>query len=312
MRRATPLSILTVAALLAGCSSTPAGRPAATSHSASPSATASDTPAATAVSGVPQLDHVVWVLLENRSYNAVIGSSSAPYINGLVNQGALATNYFALGHPSLPNYAGLTSGQSFPNAFSDCSPSVFCQSDALNIADRLEAAGLTWREYAESMPGPCGRRNSGSYLVRHNPWVYYTDITGARCTSHVLTYSSLANDFGSTNTTPSFSFVTPNACNNGHDCSTATADNWLSQNLPTILGSPAFTQQRSVLVVTYDEGSGSNHIPTILAGPSVRAGSSTSATYTHYSLLHTLELAFGLQPLTENDAGAPPITGIWN
>ena len=261
---------------------------------------------------MPQLDHIVWVLLENRAYDEVIGSPSAPYLNSLVNQGALATNYLALGHPSLPNYAGLTSGQSFPNAFTDCSPSMFCQSDAMNIADRLEAAGLTWREYAESMPGPCTRRNTGSYPVRHNPWVYYSDITGARCTSHVLTFNSLGTDFASTSTTPSFSFVTPNSCHDGHDCSTTTADTWLSQNVPAILSSPAFTQQRSLLVITYDEGSGSNHIPAVFAGSSIRAGSSTTSSYTHYSLLHTLELAFGLQPLTEKDAGAPPIADIWN
>ncbi len=309
MRRATPLAIFAVAALLGACAST--------GPNLSPTLTASPVPDApsptsTSTSGVPQLDHIVWVLLENRSYNQVIGSPSAPYINGLASQGAVATNYFSLGHPSLPNYVGLTSGQSFPTALSDCSPSAFCQSDAVNIADRLEAAGLTWREYAESMPAPCTRRNASNYLVRHNPWVYYTDITGARCTSHVLTFSSLAADFASTSTTPNFSFVTPDACHDGHNCSTAVADTWLSQNLPTILSSPAFIQQHSLLIITYDEGSGSNHIPTVFSGPSVRAGSSTSASYTHYSLLHTLELAFGLQPLTEYDANARPIADIWN
>lgn len=273
---------------------------------ASPSATPSSS------AGVPQLDHIVWVLLENRSYSQVIGNPAAPYINSLLSQGALATNYFAIGHPSLPNYAALTSGQSFPSAFTDCSPSAVCQTDDTNIADRLDAAGLTWREYAESMPAPCTRRNSGSYLVRHNPWVYYRQITGARCTSHVLTFNSLRTDFESTSTTPSFSFVTPNACNDGHDCSTTAADTWLSQNIPAILASPAFTQQRSLLVIVTDEGSGSNHIPAVFAGSSVRAGSTTSTSYTHYSLLHTLELAFGLQPLTENDASAPPIVDIWN
>lgn len=268
--------------------------------------------APTSVAGVPRLDHIVWVVMENRSYNQVIGQPSAPYINRLLNQGAVATDYFAIGHPSLPNYAALTSGRSFPNAFSDCSPSAFCQSDATNIADRLEAAGLTWREYAESMPAPCTRRNAVNYLVRHNPWVYYRDITGTRCTSHVLTFNSLAADFASTDSTPSFSFVTPNSCHTMHDCSTAAGDRWLSQNLPRILTSPAFTQQRSLLALSWEEGSGSNHVPALFLGSAITAGTSTDNAYTHYSLLHTLELAFGLQPLTANDGEAPPITDIWN
>lgn len=307
MRRATPLAVFVVVTLLLSACTSTAGRPNGGS-----TPTARPTPSPTPISGVPRLDHIVWVLLENRAYQDVIGNPAAPYINSLLNQGAVASNYFSLGHPSLPNYAGLTSGQSFPNAFSDCSPSTFCQSEATNLADRLEAAGLTWREYAESMPAPCTRQNTGSYLVRHNPWVYYTNITGARCSSHVLTFSSLAADFSSTGTTPSFSFVTPNACHDMHNCSTSAGDTWLSQNLPAILSSPAFTEHRSLLVLTFDEDSESNHIPTVFVGPAVRAGASTSAVYTHYSLLHTLELAFGLQPLTANDREAPPITDIWN
>ena len=80
------------------------------------SATATSTETLTVTgtgSSVPQYDHIVVVMEENKNYNQIIGSSLAPYINALANSGASLTNYHALVHPSQPNYFALYAGSTF-------------------------------------------------------------------------------------------------------------------------------------------------------------------------------------------------------
>jgi len=90
-----------------------------------------------------------------------------------------------------------------------------------------------------------------------------------------------------------------------HDCSVADGDAWLKANVPAILASPAFTAQRSLLVVTFDEGdSGDNVVACVFAGPAARAHSVSATPFTHYSLLRTIEEVWGLAPLTGQDAAA--------
>jgi hypothetical protein len=254
--------------------------------------------------------------MENTGYGSIIGSSQAPYINSLAKQNGLATNYFALDHPSLPNYLGLTAGQTFSNqscVINDADP-VGCTQNTTNIADRIEASGRTWKAYMESMPSACLLNNSGTYAVRHNPFVYFTDIqtNTARCTSHNVAYSNLGTDLGSVNTTPNFVWVTPNTCDDMHDCSISTGDTWLSQNLPTIFNSPAWTFQKSLLVLTWDEDNSdqNNHIVTVVVGSpgtGVQHNFQSSVSYNHYSWLKTIETIWNLAPLTSNDGNATPM-----
>ena len=104
---------------------------------------------------------------------------------------------------------------------------------------------------------------------------------------------------------PDYVFITPDMCSDTHDCPVRTGDDWLSRQVPRILRSPAFTTKNSLLVVTYDEGSKSNnHIVTVFAGPAARKGYTSDTRYTHYSLLRTVEDAWGLDPLTDNDRNA--------
>jgi acid phosphatase len=249
------------------------------------------------------------IVMENQAYSQVIGS---PYIASLAAGGAVAGKYFATDHPSLPNYAELTSGQSFPNAGSDCDPSSSCQSTVSNIVDRIVASGRTWHEYAESMGSPCGKVTSGQYAPKHNPFVYYTDISAASCQANVVDYSHLATDLASAATTSSYVFITPNMCNDMHDCSIATGDAWLSKSVPTILGSPAFTQQHSLLLLVWDEDdhSAGNQVALIAVGWKVKTGYVSTTRYTHYSLLRTVEAAWGLPSLTANDQGASAMTDL--
>jgi phosphatidylinositol-3-phosphatase len=259
---------------------------------------------------VPVFDHVFLIVMENHSYGEIIGNTGAPYVNSLVTAGALATNYTAVSHPSLPNYLALTGGSTF-NITSDCTT---CWVSASNIGDSLDAAGSSWKAYEESMPSACFVGDSYPYAQKHDPLIYFNDIrtNSSRCQSHIVPYTQLATDLRSTTTTPSYSFITPNMCNDMHDCSVGTGDAWLQQQVPAIMGSPAFTSQRSLLAITWDEddSSAGNQVATIFLGSGIVGGAKSSFGYDHYSLLRTLEAARSASTLTANDAGATPMADL--
>lgn len=257
------------------------------------------------------LDHVVIIVEENKPSTDIIGNASAPYINKLATDFALANDYEAVSHPSLPNYLALTSGTN-AGITNDCSPAE-CLANVRNIADQIEQSGRSWKMYAESMPAPCSAKNSGPYAVKHNPFMYYPSVTdnSASCAEHVVPFTQLADDLKSASTVPNYVFISPNLCNDMHDCPVETGDAWLSQQVPNILASPAFTTQKSLLVITWDEGSDeSNKVLTIFAGPAAKKGYKSEVLYSHYSLLHTIETSWGLAPLTSNDKDAPAMNEL--
>ncbi len=270
-------------------------------------------PKEAAAGTMPTFQHIFIVVEENHSYSEIIGSTAAPYINSLTSQNGLATNYFAISHPSLPNYLALTGGSTF-GMTTDCAPTS-CPVNAANIADRVEASGRTWKAYEESMPSACYLSDSGEYVPKHNPFVYYADIQGnaSRCQSHDVPYSQLATDLASDSTTPNYVFITPNLCDDMHDCSVSTGDKWLQSNLPAIFTSPAWTTQTSLMLITWDEddGNASNHVATLVIGPSVIPGYLSSTVYNHYSLLKTLEQDWSLAALTTNDSGATAMSDFF-
>jgi phosphatidylinositol-3-phosphatase len=278
-----------------------------------PTGSTSPTPQSSQSAQSLQLDHVFVIVEENKSYSQIVGSKDAPYINSLIKRYALATDYSALFHPSLPNYIALTSGSN--HGITDDRGALGNEVAAANIADRIEAAGKAWKEYAESMPSPGYASDSGLYAVRHDPFMYYKDIAGnaQRARSHVVPFTELAADLRTAGTTPDFAFITPNLVNDMHDGPVSAGDKWLARQVPPILQSAAFTTTRSVLIVTWDEGTFlDNHVATILVGSSVRAGYRSATRYDHYALLHTIEAALGLPPLTANDAGAPWMSEFFN
>jgi phosphatidylinositol-3-phosphatase len=258
---------------------------------------------------VPAFDHIFVILEENHSYSQVIGASSAPYINSLANQYSLATNYSSISHPSLPNYLALTGGSTF-GLTQDCKPSK-CPINARNLTDNIEAAGKTWKAYIESMPGACSAQGATNYSQVHNPFLYYKDIAtnAARCTNHVVPYTALAKDLAGT--TPNFVWITPNLCDDMNDCPVGTADNWLKKNLAVIFNSAVWKTQNSLVLLIWDEGS-ANHVPMIAIGPSVKPGYKSAIAYSHYSVLRTIEAAWGLPALTTNDSKAVVISDFWH
>lgn len=259
------------------------------------------------------IQHIFLVVMENKSYSSVWNKSSTPYITGLGNSYARATNYSAITHPSLPNYLALVGGSTF-GIKTNCSRSVSCHTGSRNLMDNLEARGLSWKAYMESMPSGCSLKKTSKYVPRHNPFIYFDNIIndGVRCFGSVVPYRNFSADLASTATTPNFAFITPNLCNDMHDCPVKTGDKWLKKNLPAMLNSPACTVDTCLVVLTWDEGgSGSNKVLTIFAGSAAQTGGVTSANrYNHYSLLRTIETIFGLPALTANDANASPMTDL--
>lgn len=295
----------------AGCSSPPpdAGRtssPSAFVNSPSEPAPISSR-SASAVAVTPgALDHVVIIVEENKPSQAIIGNGDAPYINKLAADYALAANYQAVTHPSLPNYLALTSGTN-AGITDDCNPSANCTARVPNIADRTGQSGRSWKMYAEDMPAPCSAKDSGRYAAKHNPFIYYPGVTDDKpsCAAHVVPFTQLGEDLKSASVLPNYVFISPNMCSDMHDCPVSTGDAWLSRQVPKILASPAFTTQNSLLVIVWDEGDdNSNKVSAIFAGPAAKKAYKSDAAFDHYSLLHTIESLWGLAPLTDNDRNA--------
>jgi hypothetical protein len=253
---------------------------------------------------IPAFDHIAVIIMENKSAEDIVRNSSAPYINSLIRQFGLAANYEAVAHPSLPNYLALIGGSTF-GITSDCTD---CYIDSPNLVDRLEQAHKSWKAYLESMPSPCFNGSSGLYAQKHNPFVYFDDVrkNNGRC-ENIVPLADLSPDLASSSATPNFIWVSPNLCHDMHDCPIKEGDAWLAAFVPPIINSPAFTQQISLLIITWDEGEafGNNDVPTILIGPAVKRGYTSGTRYTHYSVLHTIEVSWDLMPLTTNDQTAP-------
>lgn len=242
--------------------------------------------------GATHYAHVVWIWMENKPYGSVIGSSSAPYENALAAQCGLATNYHGVTHPSLPNYIAATGGSTF-GISDDSGPSAH-PIGADSIFGQIDRAGMSWRSYEESMPGNCDTGSSSPYAVKHNPAAYYTALR-ASCNAHDVPLAGNLDHDIAAGTLPRFSFVTPNLCNDTHDCSVRTGDNWLATWIPKIVAGPNYRAGNTLIVLTWDEGVGSgNQIPTIVVGPNVGAGAKVGTRLDHYGLLRGTEDLLGL------------------
>jgi acid phosphatase len=299
--------------------SAPVGSPSAvpsppTGGSAPPPRSPSAKPEALPATGADSYEHIFVVVFENKGYDQIVGSRAAPNFNRLIAAGALATASHAIRHPSLPNYLALIGGSTF-GITTDCSPAS-CPVNATNLGSLLTGHGRTWKAYMESMPAACETKTAGLYAAKHNPFVYFTNIrTTALCRS-VVPYSRLATDLKRSATTPRFAFVTPDLCHDMHDCSVATGDRWLGTFADAVMASPAWTADRSLLIVTFDEDdrSSGNRIVTFAIGSPVRRsvtpGARSSVPSDHYSLLRTLEHYLGVPTLGRNDAERAVMTDL--
>jgi hypothetical protein len=229
-------------------------------------------------------DHVVWIVMENEANVSIMGSSSAPYINALAQQCGSASQFYAETHPSLPNYIAMTSG-STQGIVDDNGPS----SHLLNVPSIFSQLPGGWRALQESMTANCLLYNSGLYAVRHNPATYFSNIR-TECGARDVPLGSTPD------LSARFTFVTPNLCNDMHDCSVATGDAWLKSFLGKVFATPEYGAGRTAVFLTWDEddsGHG-NRIATLVAAPSIAPGTVSAQTFNHYSMLRTTEEMLGL------------------
>jgi phosphatidylinositol-3-phosphatase len=313
------------------------------------------------------IGHVFVINLENENFAMTWGpGSSAPYLSAtLRSQGLFLSRYYGVAHHSLPDYVAQISGQgptrqtqadcTTYSEFTKTGTGAFGQAlgdgcvypaSVVTLADQLDAAGLTWKAYQEDIanaatgPSTCRHpklgaadptsqaRRGDQYTTRHNPFMYFHSVIDSpTCTAKVVGLDALTSDLAAAETTPTFSYITPNLCHDGHDdpCvdgrsgGLAAADKWLRKWVPKILRSPAFRQD-GMLVITFDEaendaraccgspappnvaragitGPGGGRVGALVLSPLVTPGSTSRVPYNHYSLLCSIEDIFGLTHL---------------
>jgi phosphatidylinositol-3-phosphatase len=243
--------------------------------------------------------HVVVIIEENRTLAQVIGSEDAPYLSTVARSGALFTHAYGVMHPSQPNYFALFAGLTNDNG--DGCPARDIPADAPNLASELLAAHFTFAAYSESLPSAgflgCW---AGTYAQKHAPWTHFTNVP-QRLHQPLAALTSF-------DTLPAVTFIVPNVDDDMHDGTTKEGDDWAESHLTPLLKWAA--THDTLVIFTWDEGYDRlNSIPTMFAGPMIRAGSYPER-IDHYRVLRTLEDLYGLKP-TGKAAGVAPITGIW-
>jgi hypothetical protein len=320
--------------------------------------------AAPAAAAPPPIKHVFVIVLENKGFDTTFGQNSQiPYLSQtLTSQGELLSQYYGIGHASLDNYIAMVSGQAPAITtqadcpfYTDLLPGLMgadgqavgqgCvyPASVQTVADQLAAKGLTWRGYMEDMATNCEHPAPNSfdqtqtataqsqYAARHNPFVYFHSLLdGGQCAANDVPLGQLGADLGSAATTPNFTFITPDLCDDAHDSACAdggpgglpAANSFLQTWVPKITGSPAWADG-SLLVITFDEadtsdassccgeqpgpnspnpggttqGNGGGRIGAVLLSQFVQPGSINATPYNHYSLLASIEDIFGLSRL---------------
>jgi hypothetical protein len=249
------------------------------------------------------------IVMENHDYAEIIGSTNAPFINGLLAQGGLATAYKDTGHPSLPNYLNMISGANQYPGIVDLTPTFFpFPVNQPNLGTQMTTANVAWRAYAEDMGTPCTLSDSGNYATKHEPFLYFTDMQMAMpCAQHNVDFTqNFTTDLAAN--TYSYMWITPNLLDDGHDPSTdpvtglKQSDTWASTWIPQIMNSPGY-KAGGVIFITWDEAEGRNgddpdKIPMIILSPKIKQAGMTSATaFTHTSYTATVEDMLGMPRL---------------
>jgi acid phosphatase len=206
-------------------------------------------------------------------------------MRSLAGRGVSFTKAHAEDHPSQPNYLVMFSGSN-QGVTSDATPPQ--KFGAPSLGGQILTAGRTFVGYSEDLPsvGFTGSK-SRNYARKHAPWVDFKDVPD----SANRPFSDFPRDFTKL---PDLSFVIPNQQHDMHSGTIASADNWLEHSLGGY-ANWAVTHN-SLLIVTWDEGRGDNHIPTIFFGAKLR-DRKTSQSFNHYRLLRTIEGLFRLPPI---------------
>jgi hypothetical protein len=297
-KTATPNAAVNNETVKPTSTSAPVTTPASTSTSL-PLATPKTTPTVPSTDANLSVEHVVVVIEENHSYRQIVGAKEAPYMNELIQKGALMTNSHAITHPSQPNYLALFSGSTQGIKDDSCGKTF----STANLASQFNQNNLSFTGYSEDLPKPgYSGCSSKGYARKHNPWVQFNNVS--KDANQPLTV--FPQDL---NTLPTLSFVIPNHQDDMHDGTIGQADSWLQEHIqPYVTWAE---KNHSLLIVTWDEDDNSkdNRIPTIFVGPMVKPGKYDEA-INHYHVLRTIENLYHIAPIGES-AKVEPIKNIW-
>jgi hypothetical protein len=233
---------------------------------------------------LPEIKHVFLIVLDGHGYEEAFGKeSSAPFLSkALAGEGKLLANYYAVTQGGLANQVALLSGQGpTPQIVAGCpeykpiapgSLSVEGQvegegcvypAEAETLPSQLTAAKLTWKAYVEAAGGEeASALPDSCYLTPRNPFAYFAGVTGsAECAENDVSLDQLAPDLKDVDTTPTLSYILPNACHDGDDapCASeqpaglAAADGFLETVVPEIVASPAYEEEGGLIAITFDQ-----------------------------------------------------------
>lgn len=307
--------VVLVAAAAGGCGG--ASGPAGADNGAAGMAGTGGSPASIA--------QVFVVAMENENIGQIYGNSGeAPYINGTLMQFAHATGFtdeLPADLPSEPHYVWLEAGT---NAFAD---HTFTTDDApsagnstgstAHLATQLTAANVSWTAYEEGIDtanGGCPIAGAGFYAPKHDPFVFFLDVAGSPpsatsgpCAAHLKDLSALAGDLAA-GAVARYVFITPDLCHDMHGADGCpdsdlihAGDTWLSETMPSLL---AFASAHAAIVfLVWDEGDATGHMPFLALGPAAKPGYAGAVSYTHSSVLKTVEEILGV-PLLPTVASA--------
>jgi phosphatidylinositol-3-phosphatase len=308
--------------VLGGCS-IPNSPPAPASCTTAP-VTAATPGTAHASAAAP---HIMVLVMENESYDQIIGDSAAPFINSLANTYLRATCSYASAHPSLPNYLEMISGHGYEasGTENDCTPSSCGPIAGTDIADQLDAAGISWKAFMGAMPSDCDTSDAdggGGYGVRHDPFIYFSQgRTSPGCGNDVPSAGLLAGLNSST--PPDFVFYSPSICEDGGNdapCSTiANGDRFLEGRVPAIMTTPWY-RDGGTIILTWDESAGSDtsgkygdnggHVLTVVISASTKGDNPSDRYVDSAGILRTVEHAYGLSYLgaaAQSHSGSLPL-----
>jgi phosphatidylinositol-3-phosphatase len=278
------------------------------------------------IGGAHTLSTVFVIVMENHDWSDVKGSASAPYINGtLLKIGAHAERYKGPQntHPSEPNYIWMEAGDDL-NISDDDDPNLNYRTTKNHLTRQLDDANVMWKAYEEAIePGLCPVASSGRYGAKHDPFVFFDDVTDGRdphsahCLAHVRPFSDLDGDLAS-GSVGRYNFLTPDLCDDMHDSaecvttnSLANGDAWLSREIPKIMASKAY-QDGGAIFITWDESDGGdNPIGFIALSPNAKPGYASMVDYTHSSLLRTVQEVFSVRPLLRDAANATSLSDLF-
>ncbi len=252
----------------------------------------------------PPFRKVMIVVFENTDASDALAQ---PFFRSFASSGAYLADYYAIRHPSQPNYVALVSGGT-QGVHDDFKVDIAAPS----LATLLNRKHSSWKVYAEGYPGHCDlSMRIGRYVRRHNPLASFASVQQNPADCAKLVNADRLDADLKAERLPDFSLYIPNLDDDGHDTSAAYADAWFARRFGPLL---ARWPHGALLAVTFDEDSnrgGPNRVYTALRGDMVRRGAVSKRFYNHYSLLRTVEDGLGLGTLGLHDASAAPITGVW-